>query len=80
MEKYMAFWKRGWWAWFFIFCANFSFGIFAFPLALALKGNEKLYWVSAIAVSIIVIIPIWGWLFERFASGSSRLISSDQRD
>jgi hypothetical protein len=80
MEKYLAFWKRGWWAWLFMLCANISLVIFILPLALALKGNEKLYWISEIVVSLIFVAPIWGWLFERFASWSPRIIPSKPRN
>lgn len=73
MSKYWAFWKRGWWAWLFTLCANFSFAIFIVPLALAFHDNQPVYWLTAIAAWFALGAPLWGWLFERFAAGSRRI-------
>ena len=78
MEKYMAFWKRGWWAWLMVLCCNVCFAIAVVPLAMIFGANKVAYWTSAIVVWLIVGAPLMGWLFERFAVSSPRLILSSQ--
>jgi hypothetical protein len=73
MSKYLAFWKRGWWAWLLMLCANFSLAIFIVPLAFAFHDNKPAYWISATAMWFVIGAPLWGWLFERFAAGSPRI-------
>ena len=77
MSKYWAFWKRGWWAWLLMLCANFSFAIFIVPLAFAFHDNQPVYWLTAIAAWFVLGAPLWGWLFERFAAGSPRIIQPE---
>ena len=78
MEKYIAFWKRGWWAWLMVLCVNVCFGLALVPLAMIFQGNKVAYWVSAITTWVVAGAPLMGWLFERFAASSSRLISPSQ--
>jgi ABC-type glycerol-3-phosphate transport system permease component len=78
MSKYWAFWKRGWWAWLFMLCINLSFGVLVVPLAIAFHDNMRLYWLSAIAAWFIVGAPLCGWLFEKFAASSPRIIQPEQ--
>ncbi len=77
MGSYWAFWKRGWWAWLLMLCCNIALMIFVVPLAFAFHDNQLLYWLSALGVWIIIGAPLWGWLFEYFATGSPRLMSKD---
>jgi hypothetical protein len=77
MGSYWAFWKRGWWAGLFATCGNFAFAIVIVPLAFAFHDNQRMYWITAIAAWLVVGAPLWGWLFEYFAAGSSRLITKE---
>jgi hypothetical protein len=76
MSKYWAFWKRGWWACLLMLCANVSYAFFIIPLAFAFHDNRRIYWVAAIAGWLVFVAPLWGWMFERFAAGSSRIVQS----
>jgi hypothetical protein len=91
MSAYLAYWKRGWWAWLLMAVANISVGILAIPLALAFEGNKVMYLVSALVAWMLIGAPCWGWLFEVFAKHSIRIgvqstsdvaadFSSEQRD
>lgn len=70
MASYWAYWRRGWWCWLLVLCANGVLMPLFLPLALALHGNEPAYWIAAITVWLIVGAPLWGWLFERFAAAA----------
>jgi len=74
MDKYLAYWKRGWWAWLLMLCANILLAILIFPLAMAFRGNENIYWLSAAVMWFVIVAPLWGWLFEYFAAGSTRIV------
>ncbi|WP_313916402.1 hypothetical protein [Tahibacter sp.] len=76
MNRHWAFWKRGWWAWLFVLCANVSMGLLVIPLAIAFRDNKSLYWVSALVLWFVVGAPLWGWIFERFASDSARVATN----
>jgi hypothetical protein len=75
--NYWAFWKRGWWAWLCSLCTNIAVGIFVIPLAFVFHDNQRIYWLTAICVWLVVGAPLSGWLFEYFAAGSSRLITRE---
>lgn len=77
MNTYWRFWKRGWWAWLFAFCANISMAILLVPLAFAFRDNSSLYVISALVAWLVVGAPLWGLLFERFAAGSTRILTAD---
>lgn len=74
MEKYMAFWKRGWWAWLMVLCVNVCFGLALVPLAMVFHGHKTAYWLSVIGTWGVIGAPLMGWWFEKFAASSSRLI------
>jgi hypothetical protein len=84
MNKYWSHWKRGWWAWLMILCANLSLAFLFVPLAFIFHDMETIYWLSAMAIWLIVGAPLWGWLFEKFAAASPRIprsqMSSDSSD
>lgn len=73
MSSYLAYWKRGWWAWLLMLLSNISVGIIILPLAFAFSGNKVTYWVSALLMWLLVGAPCWGWLFETFAKNSNRI-------
>lgn len=73
MSLYLAYWKRGWWAWLLMLFTNISVGILILPLAFAFGGNKVMYWVSALVVWLLIGAPCWGWLFEAFAKNSIRI-------
>ncbi|MHB8744701.1 MAG: hypothetical protein ACYC9L_16490 [Sulfuricaulis sp.] len=73
MENYLAYWKRGWWAWLLMLCTNIGFVVLVLPLAFIFGGNKTAYWVSALVVWLVIGAPFLGWLFEQFANHSSRL-------
>ena len=80
MAKYFAFWKRGWWAWLMMLCANVVFGLLVTPSTFAFGTRSAAYWVTSTAALIVIGIPVAGWLFERFAASSSRLLASQSND
>lgn len=73
MALYLAYWKRGWWAWLLMLLANISTGVLILPLAFAFGSNTTMYWISALLVWLLIGAPWWGWLFETFAKNSIRL-------
>ncbi len=73
MKTYWAFWKRGFWAWLLMLFMNLSAGLLLVPLAFAFRDNMTGYWISALVAWLVVGAPVWGWLFERFSAGSSRI-------
>lgn len=73
MSIYLAYWKRGWWAWLLMLLANISVGLLVVPLAIAWGDRQLMYWLSAICVWLLVGAPFWGWLFESFAKNSERI-------
>lgn len=79
MNRYWAYWNRGWWAWLLVLCLNLVTGLIALPLALAFRKDPVLYLVSVAAFWLVVGAPLWGWMFERFAAGSDRLAPPDER-
>lgn len=74
MSRYWAFWKRGWWAWFLLLFATGLFNVFLLPLGFAFRDNLFGYWIAVVLAWFVIGVPIWGWLFERFAAESPRLI------
>jgi hypothetical protein len=78
MSKYWMFWRRGWWALLFIFCANLSVVALVIPFALATAfashGNKLVYWITVSVVWFVIGVPVHGWFFERFAARSSRIV------
>ena len=76
MDKYVAYWKRGWWAWLMILSLNVAAGLTALPLAAIFRGNESGYWTALVIAWVVVGAPFPGWVFERFAAGSTRIPTS----
>jgi hypothetical protein len=61
-------------------CINIAVTLTALVLALALGGNKIAYWAAALLSWLVIWAPFAGWLFERFAAGSTRIINtSDER-
>ena len=75
MGKYWSFWRRGWWAWLFMLCFNLTAALLILPVAFLSDGNGFAYWLGALAVALIILIPIGGWFFEVFAANSLRLVA-----
>lgn len=75
MHRYFAYWNRGWWAWLFMLVANLSLMLAFVPLALVFAGNQSAYWAAAAVAWFVIYAPLWGWLFEKFATGSQRILS-----
>ena len=73
MKKYWSLWKRGWWAWWMMLCANLFLGALFLPIALLTRGHKELYWTIALGAGIVIGLPVWGWLFDRIATASGRL-------
>ena len=73
MDRYIAYWRRGWWAWLLMLLANFSLMVVMVPLAAAFAGNPTAYWIGAGIAWLLIYAPLWGWLFEKFAAGSPRI-------
>ena len=76
MVKYFAFWKRGWWAWLMILCTNVVFGLLVTPSTFVFGTRSAAYWFTSLVALVVIGIPVAGWLFERFAASSSRLLAS----
>ena len=74
-NKYWRYWKRGWWVFGMIFILNVSTGLMVYPVSIIALNNDLLYWGGCILILVIVGLPFWGWLFERFASRSARLMT-----
>jgi hypothetical protein len=77
MDLYIAYWKRGWWAWLMMFLANLSLVFVFVPLAFALASKPTAYWIGACVAWLAIYAPLWGWLFEKFAAGSQRIATSN---
>ena len=75
MENYLAYWKRGWWAWLMMLCTNIGLLILILPLAFIFEDNRGAYLVAALVAWLAIGAPYLGWLFEQFASRSNRLAS-----
>jgi hypothetical protein len=75
MAGYFLLWKRGWWFALLQLCSNLAFGLLALPLALVFHDSQEAYWLSTLALWLLIGAPLSGWLFEHFAAGSPRLIS-----
>ena len=75
MSTYIAYWKRGWWAWLMVLTFNVSLAVVAIPLASAFAENQLVYWVSFTCIWLVLGSPYLGWLFESFAQNSQRLHS-----
>jgi ABC-type glycerol-3-phosphate transport system permease component len=73
MDRYFAYWKRGWWVWLLMLIANFSLMLVVVPLAVLFSDNLVAYWAGAAVAWLAIYAPLWGWLFEKFASGSQRI-------
>jgi hypothetical protein len=75
MENYLAYWKRGWWAWLMMLCTNIGLLILILPLAFIFSGNKGAYLVASVVAWLAIGAPYLGWFFEQFASRSNRLTS-----
>ncbi|HSX60066.1 MAG TPA: hypothetical protein VLF18_07710 [Tahibacter sp.] len=78
MSNYWIYWKRGWWVWLMSLCLQLATAVFVLPLAFAFHGRPGLYLSSAAVVGIFAIIPLWGWIFERFAARSDRILPAER--
>jgi hypothetical protein len=79
MDRYLAYWRRGWWAWLLVLCLNFSLIPLIAPAALVFSDNKALYWAACFVLWSAVGAPVWGWLFEVFARNSERLSSTQSQ-
>jgi hypothetical protein len=73
MDKFLAYWRRGWWAWLLALCLNFSLMPIILPAAFAFSDRPTLYWTVCLGLWLVLGAPVWGWLFEVFASNSARI-------
>ena len=73
MQKYFAYWKRGWWAWLLVLLMNVWVALFMLPVAALLSHNKAAYAAVAVLAWLTVFAPLWGWLFEKFAAMSTRI-------
>ena len=73
MSAYIAYWKRGWWAWLMMLIVNVSFAAAAIPLAMVFADNLVVYYSSAACIWLVFDSPYLGWLFERSAQNSERI-------
>ena len=80
MTSYWKFWKRGWWAWLLLFSFNLTFGGVLYLLAVAFGKTSNLYLLLAAAAWLTFGAPLCGWLFEYFASNSTRLKAASATD
>ncbi len=79
MDMYLAYWKRGWWVWLMTLCINLAIAVTALPLAALFRGNKSAYWISVLIVWFVVLAPFAGWVFERFAEGSQRIGTAENK-
>jgi len=74
MQRYLSYWRRGWWAWLLAACFNLT----TLPITWAgqsIAPEHLTAFVFAVFLSwIVVIAPLWGWLFETFAVNSHRIV------
>jgi ABC-type glycerol-3-phosphate transport system permease component len=73
MSNYWAYWRRGWWVWLMMLCMNIGFALVVLPLAFLFKENTSAYLGSVLIAWLAIGAPFFGWLFERFATGSPRI-------
>lgn len=59
-------------------CANIAVALIILPVALLFHDNDSLYMSIAVVVCVFAAIPVFGWLFEVFASSSERLKRNPQ--
>lgn len=71
---YWVFWRRGWWAMLFMVAINVIATALFFLCAL-IMGSEGAYFVAAVIIALVVLVPLSGWLFEVFAANSTRLVN-----
>lgn len=74
MEKYFAYWKRGWWVLCMSLCMNVGIALVIIPLGLLFRDNLTMYYIMAAAVTMLFSLPFSAWIFEQFAHRSRRLI------
>ncbi|WP_447894111.1 hypothetical protein [Vreelandella sp. GE22] len=80
MDKYLKYWKRGWWAWLLMLCSNLAISLLVIPLVFLFGENQIGYWSALLVVWILIVTPLSGWLFEKFASSSARINGSQGGD
>lgn len=76
MQRYLSYWRRGWWAWLLAACFNLT----ALPVTWAgqsILNEHPIAFCLAVLLSWnLVVAPFWGWLFEAFAASSPRIAGS----
>src|SRR5215217_5917490 len=60
METYMAFWRRGWWAWWLMLLANLCLGAVIMPLAYLFRDQPSMYYLCSALAWLIVGARLWG--------------------
>jgi len=60
-------------------CINLAIAVTALPLAALFRGNKSAYWISVLIVWFVVLAPFAGWVFERFAEGSQRIGTAENK-
>jgi len=74
MQRYLSYWRRGWWAWLLAACFNLT----ALPITWAwepIASEHPIAFVIGAFLSwSVVVAPFWGWLFETFAANSRRIV------
>ena len=73
MNRYFAYWKRGWWAALMMTLVNLVVSVLVAFTGIGLGAEPSVAWPIAVAVWLIMGAPFAGWLFEVFASHSRRI-------
>jgi len=72
LKIYWKYWRRGWWSWLLMFLSNIAL----LPILLASQSlvyDETKFYLVVTVVSLIILLPTMGWLFEFFAKHSKRI-------
>ena len=77
MNTYFALWRRGWWAWLHMLCANLAFVVMCIPFVAFKYKPVEPDWGLLVVIWLVAGAPAWGWLFEYFAVKSERLLHDD---
>ena len=73
---YWRYWKRGWWSWLMQLCLSVISMLLFVPLAMLFSEDLLLYFLSGTLLIVFALAPIAGWLFEKFAEASERIIEN----
>lgn len=73
MKNYIELWYRGWWAALMMLCLSIVPVIVTIPMSRMLPKHIVWYWATFLFGSLLVIIPVYGWIFEMFAKKTPRI-------